>query len=386
MKKQNRGSSFFPPLWRKVSRSDERGERFAQSPLPVLRTTFPHKGGRKIAAIAALVFLFVTPALAQTTADVGRFAGPDRTARLIAGAKKEGTLTLYSSAPLEVMGAVGAAFTRKYGVKVDLWRSASEQILQRVLTEARGGRFAADVMETAGPDIEAANREKLLQAVTLPVTAELMPEAVAPGRPWIVSRLSVFTIAYNTNLVRAADAPKTYEDLADPKWKGRLAIEADDNNWLMVMAGALGEQKTTALFRDIVAKNGISVRKGHSLMANLVVSGEVPVAITAYVDEVSQLKKAGAPIDTVFAAPTIAMPTAVAAFARAAHPHAAVLFMDFLLSEEGQKILAAHNVVPSNLKVQRLPVKLTLMDVPKYLDENARWVRLYRDIFIARGR
>jgi iron(III) transport system substrate-binding protein len=354
---------------------------------PRAHTRLWRAGWGVISSFLFLLFLAVTVhAQTLTTAEVGKFTGPDRDARLIAGAKKEGTLSLYSSAPIEVMRAVTDAFTKKYGVKVELWRAGSEQILQRVLTEARGRRYTADVMETAGPDIEAANREKLLQAVTLPVASELMPEAAMPGRPWIVSRLSVFTIAYNTNLVRAADAPKSFAALADPKWKGRLGIEADDNNWFFAMAGAMGEARTLALFRDIVAKNGMSVRKGHSLMANLVASGEVPVAITAYLDEVNGLKQKGAPIGNVFAAPTIAMPTAAAAFARAPHPHAAVLFLDFLLSEDAQKILAARNVVPSNMKVQRLPVKLTLMDVPKYLDENAKWVRLYREIFVTKTR
>src|SRR5882724_5454622 len=161
-------------------------------------------------------------AYAQVPIDPAHLSGPDRTQRLIAGAKKEGALTLYSSAPIEVMSDVTNAFTKQYGVKVDLWRGGSEEILQRVVTESRGGRAAADVMETAGPDIEAANREKLLQTVETPVTAQLMPEAVAANRPWIVSRLTVFTIAYNTNAVRKADAPKTYQDLLDPKWKGKL--------------------------------------------------------------------------------------------------------------------------------------------------------------------
>jgi iron(III) transport system substrate-binding protein len=309
-----------------------------------------------------------------TTADTGHFTGPDRTARLIAGAKKEGSLTLYSSAQVEVMTAVGNAFERKYGVKVSLWRGASEQILQRVLTEARGGRFFADVMETAGPNIEAANREKLLQDIVTPVASELMPEAVSREHPWIVSRLSVFVIAYNTNVVKQAEAPKRFEDLLDTKWKGKLGIEADDRG--------------LKLFRDMAAKNGISVRKGHALLANLVASAEVPVAISAYVDEIDSLKKAGAPIDSVFVAPTIAMPTAVAGFKRAPHPYAAVLFVDFLLSEEGQKILSQHNIVPTNLKVQRLPqdVKLVFMDVGRYLDESAKWTRLYRDIFVTRAR
>ncbi len=156
----------------------------------------------------------------------------------------------------------------------------------------------------------------------------------------------------------------------------------------MTATGALGEDRGLKLMRDIVARNGISVRKGHSLMATLVVSGEVPVALTAYVDEIDALKKTGAPIDHAFAAPTVAMPTAVGVFKRAPHPHAAVLFADFILSEEGQKILAANGMVTTNLKVQRLPhdVKLVFMDVGKYLDETAKWTRLYREIFVTQPR
>jgi iron(III) transport system substrate-binding protein len=334
--------------------------------------------------LVALLTLSTADAQTLTTAETGHFTGADRTQRLIAGAKKEGSLTLYSSAQVAVMTAIGEAFQKKYGVKVNLWRGASEQIFQRVQAEARAGRLTADVMETAGPSMAAADRSGLLQDIVTPVTDELMPEAYAAGRPWIVSRLSVFAIAYNTNLVRKADIPPSYDGLLDPTWKGKLGIEADDNNWLMTVTGALGEERAPKLLRDIVARNGISVRKGHSLMATLVVSGEVPVALTAYVDEVDALKKTGAPIDYAFAAPTVAMPTGVGVFKRAPHPHAAVLFADYLLSEEGQKILAARSMVPTNMKVQRLPegVKLVFMDVGKYLDESAKWARLYREIFV----
>ena len=341
-------------------------------------------------AVCFFALAALAPAQSQTltTAETGRFTGADRTERLIAGAKKEGSLTLYSSAQVAVMTAVGKAFETKYGVKVNLWRGASEQIFARVQAEARAGRLVADVMETAGPSMEAVNRVGLLQDIVTPVTSELMPEAYRAGRPWIVSRLSVFTVAYNTNLVRKADVPSSYEGFLDPKWKGKLGIEADDNNWLMTATGVIGEAHAPMLLRDIVTRNGISVRKGHSLMATLVVSGEVPVALTAYVDEIDALKKTGAPIDYVFAAPTVAMPTAVGVFKRAPHPHAAVLFADFVLSEEGQRVLAANGMVTTNLRIQRLPqdVKLVFMDVGKYLDETAKWTRLYREIFVAAPR
>ena len=153
------------------------------------------------------------------------------------------------------------------------------------------------------------------------------------------------------------------------------------------MADAMGEEKWLRLFRDIVAKNGISVRKGHTLMANLVVSGEVPVALTIYHHEIEPLKKAGAPIDQLDLPPTIAFVSGAGVAARAPHPNAAVLFRDFLLTE-GQKILAAHGNLATNVKYQTLPPGMTLayMNVPKYMGESAKWTKLYKDILLNQRR
>jgi iron(III) transport system substrate-binding protein len=326
-------------------------------------------------------------ARAQTAAGPAQFKGADRNARLIAGAKREGFLNLYSSAITEHMNAVMAGFEKKYGIKVRLWRGGSEEILQRAVTEARGGRFEVDVMETASTQMVALAREKLLQPVETPVAADLMHEAMIPGQPFLPSRLIVFTGAYNTSLIKPADLPKRYEDLANPKWKGKLGIEADDNNWLMALEGSYGENKGTALFRDIVTKNGISVRKGHTLMANLVASGDVPMALTVYYHEVEPLKRAGAPIQELNIAPVFAFTSSVGVAARAPHPNAAVLFQDFLLSD-GQAILAAHDNLPANVKFQRLPkdIKLSFFDVPKYMAESAKWTKLYKDILARQPR
>src|SRR5258705_2249955 len=206
---------------------------------------------RSVGAAAALG-LIPWSARAQTAADPAHLTGPDRMARLIAGAKKEGTLNLYSSAIAEHMNAVIAGFEKKYGVKAVLWRGTSEDILQRIVTEARGGHFAVDVAETAAPQIVALDREKLLQEVQTPLRADLMRETMIPGAPWLPCRLVVFTGAYNTNLIPRTDLPKRYEDLLQPKWKGKLAIEADDNNWLMALSGAFGEDKGIQLVRAIV--------------------------------------------------------------------------------------------------------------------------------------
>jgi iron(III) transport system substrate-binding protein len=322
------------------------------------------------------------PAHAQDAglSDIAAYAGPDRTQRLIGGAKREGALTLYSSGTIEDTTAITDAFEKKYGLKVRLWRGSSEDILRRAMTEARGGRSDVDVAETAGPEMEALDREKLLQEIASPAFSDLIPQAVAPHRAWIMSRLSIFTVGVNTNLVTAADAPRSYEDLRDRKWKGRLGIEANDAGWFLTVVGIMGENKGLELFRDIVARNGMSVRKGHTLLANLVAAGEVPLALTVYGYRIEAMKKAGAPIAAVTLPPVVALPTGIAVFRKAPHPSAAVLFGDFFLSE-GQRILAARGNVPTNARIKSPPADLTLIDSARLLDEGEKWTKLFNETF-----
>jgi iron(III) transport system substrate-binding protein len=320
-------------------------------------------------------------ARAQTAADIATYSGPDRTQKLIDGARKEGEVLLYSSAVVEDSDALAAAFQKKYGVTVKLWRASSEDILRRAVTEHRGGRDDVDVAETAGTEMEGLQREQLLQPMASPAFADLIPQAVAQNRAWVMSRLSIFTAAYNTNVVKPADVPKSYDDLTNPKWRDKLGVEADDGNWLMAVADAMGEDKALPLFRAIVAANGMSVRKGHTLLANLVVAGEVPLALTAYNYRVAELKGKGAPIDGVVLPPAIALPTGIAVFAHAPHPYAAALFMDFFLSDDGQRILLARGNVPTNRTVQAPPPGLNFVDVAKYLDDGDKWTKLFKQTF-----
>src|ERR1700726_204018 len=249
-----------------------------------------------------------TAAHAQTIADIANYSGPDRTQKLIDGAKREGAISLYSSAVIADSNAIAAAFEQKYGVKVQLWRGSSEDILRRAVTEHRGGRDDVDVAETAGTEMEGLRREQLLQEISSPVFADLIPQAVAPHRPWVTSRLSIFTVAFNTTLIKPEATPKSYEHLADPQWKGKLGVEADDANWFMSIAGAMGEDKAVALFRKIIAVNGMSMRKGHTLLSNLVVAGEVPLALTVYGYRIKELKAKDAPIDGTVLPPAVALP------------------------------------------------------------------------------
>src|SRR5712691_5165472 len=225
-----------------------------------------------------------------TAAEVGLYAGPDRLRKLIEGAKKEGELNLYTSAQSDDMGALVGAYEKKYGVKVNTWRASSEKVLQRAVAEARANRNTVDVVETNGPELESMHREKILQQVKSPHHADLIAPAIRPHGEWVGTRLNVFVQAYNTGLVKKEELPKTWEDLANPRWKGRLGIEQEDSDWLAGQYAELGEARAGKVFRDIVSANGVSVRKGHTLLTQLVVSGEIPLALTVYNYKAEQLK------------------------------------------------------------------------------------------------
>jgi iron(III) transport system substrate-binding protein len=331
------------------------------------------------------IFVFFAVLAAGTAAygqaDIATYQGADRGQKVLEGAKKEGTLTIYSSATVEDMTALTTAFTKKYGIKTQVWRASSENIIQRSTTEARGGRFDVDVFETDGVAMEAVHREKLLQEVRSPFLTDLMPEAIRPHKEWIGDRVQIFTAAYNTRAIKKDDLPKSYDDLTNPKWKGKLGIEAADHDWFSAVVTALGEEKGLALFREIVAKNGMSIRKGHTLLANLVVTGEVPLALTTYLYKVLQLKNNGAPVDYLVLPPEIARAQGTGMARKAPHPHAAVLFVDFLLSD-GQAILAKRDFIPTNVKVKPLPegMPLKFVDPATLLDQNDKWEKLYKDI------
>jgi len=342
--------------------------------------------------LCLLAALYAAPAAAQTkgpatSADIALYQGADRAQRLAAGAKKEATLTVYTSVPPDDMAAVVSAFEKKHGIKVQVWRASSEKVVQRAVAEARGNRFEMDVIETNGPEIEALHREKLLQEVRSPHLDDLLRGTVPPHREWIGTRMNIWVAAYNTKLVRKEDLPRTYEDLLNPRWKGRLGIEASNANWFSGVVQEIGEAKGLKLFRDIVAANGVSVRSGHTLLTNLVVAGEVPLALTVYNYKVEQLKNNGAPIEWFIIPPTIARFQGVALARRAPHPHAAVMFIDFMLSD-AQDILLKRDFIPTSRKINtplnQFPMKM--LDPGVALDEHDKWDRLYRDIILNQAR
>ena len=346
-------------------------------------------------AFFAALGLSVTPTLwAQPTealkaspsvAELAMYTGADRQALWLAGAKKEGTLTVYHVYP--ALTKVMAAFTQKYDIKTKSWRAGSEAVLQRVISEARGNKFDVDIVQNNAPENEAASREKLLQEVRSVFHQDLIPQAVPAHKEWAGITVDVWTAAYNTGKIKKEDLPKTYDDLLDPKWKGQLGIEGNNHAWFGALMAQMGEEKGVALFNNMAANNGISVRKGHSLLTMLVSSGEVPMALTVYSWNPEQIKTKGAPVEGLALQPLMAQPSTIAMLKKSPNPHAALLFYEFLLSD-GQKLLAKDKFVPTSKKIEHpfTQTKVNYIDPGVAIDMQAKWTKMFEDTVTKRAK
>ena len=321
-------------------------------------------------------------AQAQTLFD---YSGPDRMQKIVAEAKKEGTLTMYTTFAERDQPALLEPFESKYGIKVVVWRGGTDKVLQRTITEDRAKRNTVDVIHFGAPEMEALSREKILQAVSSPVQKDLQPGSVPKHHEWAATLLSVWVQAYNTTLIRRQDLPKTYADLLDPRWKGKLGIEAKNEDWFASVVDVMGGgEKGLQFFRDLVAKNGLSPRTGHTLLNNMVIAGEVPLALDIYNYMPEQAKRKGAPIDWFALQPAVARSNAIGIARRAPHPNAALLFYEYMLGEEGQRVLVKMDYVPSNTKVASplKGVKILQTDPIRTLDESDKWKDLFEKIVL----
>jgi iron(III) transport system substrate-binding protein len=337
---------------------------------------------RLLLAISATACLAL-PAAAQVDKSLHNYTGADRMQRIIAAAKKEGSVTWYTDLAQKDSTVVIKRFEDLYGIKVTPWRSGTDKVMQRVIAESNGKNSKADLVQILIPNMEALSREKLLLSVNSPTFKDLVPGAVPKHREWAVSQITSFVIAYNTNLVKKEDLPRSYKDLLDPKWKGKLGIEATDYDWFTIVTNHLGGESGIQLFRDIKKRNGFSIRTGHSLLANLVAAGEVPLALNVLQYKAVQLKRDGTPVDWFTLEPSLTFSAAIGLMRQAKHPNAALLFYEFMLTE-GQNVMASVDTVPSNTKVES-PLKntnITFIDPDAALDNRTKRENLFNDILI----
>ncbi len=348
------------------------------------------KTGRRaftMAALAALGAPFVARAQRDDAQSPHKalylYQGAGREERLAAEARKQGEVGMYTSLNLKDSVPITEAFEKATRLKVQLWRASSEKVLQRAVAEARAGRFACDIIETNGPEMEAAHREKLLEEFYSPHFRDLPAAAFPKHRHYVADRFNFFTIGYNTSLVKPEEVPKAYEDLVHPRWAGRVGIEGSDVDWFAAMVKVMGEEKGLAFFRKL-ADSRPQIRTGHTLMGELVASGEIPLAATIYNHNIERLAIKGAPVQWKALNPTFGRPNAIGVARHAPHPHAAMLFVDFMLSKEGQTLIRDRNRVPASLSVETRLNKFPfhMIDPVITLDENDRWEKLWIDLFL----
>jgi len=335
---------------------------------------------KSTAALAAgACALFACGAVAQTT--LFDYSGADRMEKIVAAAKKEGTLTIYTTFAEKDQPTLIKPFESKYGVKVVVWRAGTDKVLQRTLIEASAKKYDVDLIHFGSPEMEALSREKILQAVNSPVHKDLQPGSVPAHREWAATLLSVWVQVYNTNLIKKSDLPRSYRDLLDPKWKGKLGIEAKNQDWFASVVDVMGGGE-----KDLVAQNGISARTGHTLLNNMVIAGEVPLALTVYNYMPEQAKKKGAPIDWFALEPAVARSNAIGIARRAPHPNAGLLFYEYMLGE-GQRYLVDMDYVPANRKAPSplKNVRILQTDPIRTLDETEKWTKLFEDVVLKRA-
>ncbi len=341
---------------------------------------------RLICGFGVVALMFSVTAFSQgkiNSLEVFMYQGADREKKLIENAKKEGKVVVYTSLNLKDSVPITEAFEKKYGIKTVLWRASSEKVIQRSLTETRANRYSADVYETNGPEMEILYREKLLADFFSPGIKDIPPETIPAHRQWIPDRFNFFTIAYNTNLVKPEDVPNTYEDLLHPRWAGKIGLESGDTDWFGAVVKGMGETKGVAYFRKL-AEGKPEMRTGHTLIAELVASGEIPLAAAVYNHNAERLIEKGAPIKWKPLLPTFGRPNSIGVSNRAPNPHAAMLFVDFMLSQEGQELLKARNRVPASklVKSKLNDFKFVMIDPVIVLDEGDKWDKLWSELFL----
>ena len=280
--------------------------------------------------------------------------------KLIEGAKKEGHLVLYTGMESDEAGIFTKEFTKRYPfIKTDVFRSAGEKVQARFIVEHRANTHLADVFQTSIVQVyQLKNLGMLSRYVSeeAPAFAEGFKD---PQGYWTTFYQIPYVIGYNTRLVAPKDVPGSYEDLLQPKWKGLISLETEEYQWFYQVLQIMGREKGLEFMKKFAAQN-LQMRKGHTLLAQLVAAGESAVATVVYSNRVERMKAAGAPIDWVrFKGPTITVINAMSIPDKAPHPNTARLFVDFALSKEGQGLLRAQRRVPGRSDVPPDPPSLT---------------------------
>jgi iron(III) transport system substrate-binding protein len=288
-------------------------------------------------------------------------AAADARTQLIEGAKKEAKLMIYSSVSATDTATLAQRFQQKYSfIKPEYLRLGSERLLTRILQEARGGKQFADVYQTGVVEVYMFKEKGMLTKYASPERAAYADYFKDSEGYYTAFFHTSKVIAYNTRLVASGRAPKSYEDLLDGQWRARLGLPSGGGGirWYLAMMKEMGEEKGEAYMKKLAAQKPI-VGQDISAVTALMAAGEYPVAVFTNAHQIEQMKTQGAPVEWVATRPVLTTQTVLALPNRAPSSNSAKLYIDFVLSKEGQELLRSFNRIPARTDVEANPPRLT---------------------------
>jgi ABC-type Fe3+ transport system substrate-binding protein len=344
-------------------------------------------------AVAACTF----PAWSATVEDVALMKSAERQKYLVAGAKKEGKVTFYTGLIVDqVVRPLKDAFEKEYPfVQLDFFRGNSENIARRVLAEYQAKRYDVDLVSGSAAT-SMVQRAGFMQRFYSPHLAEYPPELKDAKGFWGSTNVYFMTLGYNTRLVKPNELPKTYEDLLHPRWKGQMMWSTSRGsgapqfigNILLTMGQESGKAYLQKLKGQNIAKSTASARQ----ILDLVIAGEYPLAIQIFNHHAYISKTAGAPVEWQPLEPVTATINTIGLAKHSPRPHAAMLFLDFLLSKNGQKVFQAASYLPAHPEIPALQAdlkpgggrfkKANYIDPEVLYDQGNEWVDYFQNQFL----
>ncbi len=317
---------------------------------------------------------------------VNRLADKARTEALEQEARKEGEIVWYAAMASDRASELIKAFEGKYPfLKVRFQPGGASRQIELLMVEHRTKKQRADVINTRRSFVGVMAKEGAIARYRTPLRASLR-EGFADREGFVNSIYAqprVFLT--NTRLVPRDKAPKSIDDLLDPRWKDKLGMDTTDYDWLASLIDYYGRNKALELAGRL-AKQQLHMRRGPTLLTQLAVEGEFPLVIDAFPEEVQQLKNAKAPVDFIFPEPFVPVktPTTISLSSGAPHPYAAALFVDFLLSKQGQEFMASQGRWASRRDVGYLvDLKGKKMQIASadWDEKQVELIKLYNSIF-----
>jgi len=292
----------------------------------------------------------------QVLARLSKLPPAERQKTLIEKAKAEGEVSFYSSLQAQQIDPFVQLFRKRYPfIKVNPYRVSGNRQVIKIQTEMNAGNHLFDVTNGSSEQASAIKKIGAIDPYFSPQREFYNP----PNRDKDGYFASLYVIpivlGYNTNMVKRQDVPKTYEDLLQPKWKGNMFLDDEAYEWSAVLQKHMGRDKALQYMR-VLAKQDLRFMRGRTAQSQLVAAGERPIAIVLSGHTVLDMKARGAPIDQVILDPFFAQANKLMLARHAPHPHAAALFYDWALSEEGQAMITTFGRVIARKGVkQRFP-------------------------------